>query len=93
MLRHGLPVLAFAFKNMEDHNVLVGLLRECIVSVELHGGNMYSTWMDEAVQDTQQYYRREQWYSEQYDGPERRKEGTPFVKDTPDEPPLAWVTF
>ncbi|KAK4143192.1 uncharacterized protein C8A04DRAFT_37728 [Dichotomopilus funicola] len=93
MLRHGLPVLAFAFKKLDDHDGLVELVRDSILSVEFHGAGMYSTWMDEAVQDIHQHHRREQWYSEQYDGPEKRKEKTPFVKDTPDQPPLAWVTF
>ncbi|KAH6624024.1 hypothetical protein B0J18DRAFT_427087 [Chaetomium sp. MPI-SDFR-AT-0129] len=93
MLRHGLPVLALAFQKMEDHDGLVELVRESILSLESHDVNSYSDWMDEAVHYLPQADRREQWYSEQYDGPEKRKEKTPFVKYTPDQPPLAWVTF
>ncbi len=91
MLRHGLPLLSAVFK-ITDHDVLVQTVRESIASVRGHGGGSYVGWIDEAVRDLNQEIRRERWYSE-HDAAQDRREKTPFVKDTPDLPPLAWVTF
>ena len=91
MLRHGLAVLSLVFK-ITDHDGLVELVRESILSVQKHGGGSYFSWMDEAVSDMNQELRRERWYSE-HDAAQDRKDKTPFDKDTLDQPPLAWVIF
>lgn len=91
MLRHGLAVLSLVFK-ITDHDRLVKLTRESILSVQMHGGGSSFSWMDEAVSDLNQELRRERWYSE-HDAAQDRRDKTPFDKDTPNQPPLAWVTF
>ncbi|KAK4148879.1 hypothetical protein C8A00DRAFT_38529 [Chaetomidium leptoderma] len=49
--------------------------------------------MEDAVQYESQNRRWENWYSEA-DAAQDRRDKTPFSStDTPDLPPLAWVTY
>ena len=91
MLRHGLGLLSVVFK-ITDHDRLIELVRESIRSVAPHGGGEYDRWIDEAVSDVNQELRRQQWPTE-HDAAQDRRDKTPFDKDTPDQPPLSWVTF
>ncbi len=92
MLRHGLDLLSLVLFKITDYDELVELVRESLSSVESHGGGEYDRWIDGAVSDINQEDRRQGWYSE-YDAAQDRRDKTPFHKDTPDQPPLAWVTF
>jgi hypothetical protein len=92
MLRLGLVLLSLVLFKVTDHDELVNLVHRSIASVMHHGGGSYNTWIDEAVSDVNQEFRRQRWYSE-HDAAQDRRDKTPFDKDTLDQPPLAWVTF
>ena len=55
-------------------------------------GNYGGDWIDEDVLPDNQHYRRTDWYSAE-DAAQDRRDKIPFGTDTPDLPPLAWVTF
>jgi hypothetical protein len=91
MLRLGLPVLSAICKT-KDHDALVQLVRQ---SIELFswpdtGDDRFYGWMDDTLFHDE--VRRELWYSE-HDAAQDRREKTPFDKDSPDLPPLAWVVL
>lgn len=89
MLCQGLTLLSTILR-VTDHEELVELVRQSIVGAEWTGN--YYNWIDDAVDDGPQATRREEWYSEE-DAAQDRRDKTPFGTDTPDLPPLAWVTF
>ncbi len=89
MLRQGLTLLASVLRTT-DHQALAELMRQRFLEAQQPRTDF--CWMDDAVRSSVQETRRGFWYSEE-DAAQDWRDKTPFVTDTPDRPPLAWVTF
>lgn len=91
MGRHG-PILLSAILETADHKELVQLVRRSIECCRDHGGDSDNAWIDSTYGFIPQKSRRDQWYSK-YDAAQDRGDKTTFEKDTPNEPPFAWVLY
>ncbi len=87
------PILLSTILKTTDHNQLVQLVRQSIECCrENHGGSSSEAWIDKTYRWTIQSERRNRWYSE-YDAAQDLQDDISFEKDTPSQPPYAWVLY
>jgi hypothetical protein len=89
MLRQGLTLLD-AVLTTTGQEKLVQLVRQSILSMSRDHGGVWDDWLDDAIEDTWQLERRNNWYSEE-DAAQDRRDKILFRTDTVHMPPLAWV--